>query len=125
MSITDNLVYSDEDRDTDIFKAKNGTLVTNSPVQIKYKSTTHAVFSFNNESSEYSTNLPHLLEEDVDLIASDNDLFWVKYKIAKDVGAVEPMNEKVVMSSDFDRMLKFFKGDKTSTGNWASGCLFS
>lgn len=124
ITIADNLVYSDEDRDTDIFKAKNGTLVTNSPVQIKYKSTTHAVFSFNNESSEYSTNLPHLLEEDVDLMASDNDLFWVKYKIAKDVGAVEPMNEKVVMQSDFDRMLKFFKGDKTSTGNWASGCLF-
>lgn len=94
------LVQPENGRENYILGSRTNAIVTSNPALIKYKSTSHAVFSFNNNSSDLSVNLPHLANDDYDIIESNKDLSWVK------PGSSSVDNERIVYKMSWGELDK-------------------
>lgn len=94
------LVQPEKGRENYILGSRTNAIVTSNPALIKYKSTSHAVFSFNNNSSDLSVNLPHLTNDDYDIIESNKDLSWVK------PGSSSVDNERIVYKMSWGELDK-------------------
>lgn len=94
------LVQPEKGRENYILGSRTNAIVTSNPALIKYKSTSHAVFSFNNNSSDLSVNLPHLTNDDYDIIESNKDLSWVK------PGSSNVDNERIVYKMSWGELDK-------------------
>lgn len=94
------LVQPENGRENYILGSRTNAIVTSNPALIKYKSTSHAVFSFNNNSSDLSVNLPHLANDDYDIIESNKDLSWVK------PGGSSVDNERIVYKMSWGELDK-------------------
>ena len=94
------LVQPENGRENYILEPRTNAIVTSNPALIKYKSTSHAVFSFNNNSSDFSVNLPHLTNDDYDIIESNKDLSWVK------PGGSSVDNERIVYKMSWGELDK-------------------
>lgn len=94
------LVQPENGRENYILESRTNAIVTSNPALIKYKSTSHAVFSFNNNSSDLSVNLPHLANDDYDIIESNKDLSWVK------PGSSSVDNERIVYKMSWGELDK-------------------
>lgn len=94
------LVQPEKGRENYILGSRTNAIVTSNPALIKYKSTSHAVFSFNNNSSDLSVNLPHLANDDYDIIESNKDLSWVK------PGSSSVDNERIVYKMSWGELDK-------------------
>lgn len=94
------LVQPEKGRENYILGSRTNAIVTSNPALIKYKSTSHAVFSFNNNSSDLSVNLPHLANDDYDIIESNKDLSWVK------PGSSNVDNERIVYKMSWGELDK-------------------
>lgn len=94
------LVQPEKGRENYILGSRTNAIVTSNPALIKYKSTSHAVFSFNNNSSDLSVNLPHLANDDYDIIESNKDLSWVR------PGSSSVDNERIVYKMSWGELDK-------------------
>lgn len=114
------LVRPGEDRDNDILSSKTSAITSNAPALMKYKSTSHAVFSFNSEESGISTNLPHIVNDDYDLFEYDKDLYWVKQ------GSSSVDNEHIVYEMSWNEIIARIKDTDSLTiaSKLANGTIY-